>query len=81
MPTGPSGEIEAIDLDYREKSLRVIVNVVEAAGSELLVEEKSQIRSVVENLEAEADWETQVEEMGLAKEEWESFRSKIALKE
>lgn len=75
LPTGPNGEVEALDADYKEKALRVLVNIVAQTTSGLLAEEKETILGTVKLFEQEG---LDLEEVGLAKEEWEEFKTKLA---
>lgn len=66
-----------MDLDYREKALRVCVNLaerLEEVGGALGEEEKVKLRSVVRALEGGGEG---AEAVGLAVEEWEVFRKRI----
>lgn len=75
LPTGPNGEVEALDADYKEKALRVLVNIVAQTTSGLLAEEKQTILGIVKLFEQEG---LDLEEVGLAKEEWNEFKTKLA---
>lgn len=76
-PTGPDGDSESIDPDYREKALRFLVNSAEKTkGAEgFTEEEQKRIREVIKGIEAEDDWSE--DGLGLAKEEWVSFKQAV----
>lgn len=73
LPTGPDGDIETIDSDYKEKALRVLVNIVSLSSGEhgLSDSERRSTRDVAEAMEKEG---VDLDELGLAKAEWEEFR-------
>ncbi|BGP30791.1 hsp70 nucleotide exchange factor fes1 [Rhodotorula toruloides] len=78
IPTGSSGEQEAIDPDFRDKGLRFLANAVESTkGADgLTAEEKTKVRGVVREVEQVEGWS--FEDVGLAQDEWESFKRALA---
>lgn len=81
LPTGSSGEVEAIDPDFRDKGLRFLANVVEqtkgvVSGSEgLNKEERSKVKKVIEEVERDSEWTP--ENVGMAESEWKAFKQAI----
>lgn len=65
-----------MDLDYREKALRVCVNLaerLEEAGAAFGEEEKETLRSVVKGVESGEG----AEDVGLTVDEWEAFKKRV----
>ncbi|KAI5477111.1 nucleotide exchange factor SIL1 [Pseudohyphozyma bogoriensis] len=75
LPTGPDGDEQAINPDYKEKALRVLVTIVDVAPGALIAEEKKRIAEVARAIESEEAWDP--EEVGLAASEWKSFKSSL----
>ncbi|GAA5821245.1 hypothetical protein JCM11251_004531 [Rhodosporidiobolus azoricus] len=77
LPTGSSGEVSAVDPDFRDKGLRFLANVVErTSGSDgLNGEEKEKVQKVVEEVEKDAEWTS--EDVGMSKGEWDSFKQAL----
>lgn len=74
QPTESTGENNKIDEDYRDKSLRFLVNVVERTeGKGLEKDEKDKLGKVVKELEEGGEWSAE-EDLGMAKSEWEDFK-------
>lgn len=61
-------------MDYQEKGLKVLVNLLveKDEGSSLTSEEVNRVKVVVEEFEGGSGWKP--EEVGLAVEEWKSFK-------
>ena len=79
QPTESTGEGTKIDPDYRDKSLRFLVNVVERTeGKGLEKEEKKMLGKVVKELEEGEGWSAE-EDLGMAKIEWEEFKKLSSL--
>ncbi|KAK4703460.1 hsp70-interacting protein, partial [Phenoliferia sp. Uapishka_3] len=80
LPTGPNGDVEAVDADYRDKGLRVIVNAVmgEQEGSEgLTAEERKLLAGVLAELEGTDGWSAE-EDLGMSTGEWKDFLGRVA---
>ncbi|GAA6037901.1 hypothetical protein JCM8097_009481 [Rhodosporidiobolus ruineniae] len=79
VPTGSSGETEAIDPDFRDKGLRFLANVVERTqGTKdggLNGEEKKKIARVVDEVEQNKEWVP--EDVGMAQGEWDAFKQHV----
>ncbi|GAA6002264.1 hypothetical protein JCM10207_003153 [Rhodosporidiobolus poonsookiae] len=77
LPTGSSGEVEAIDPDFRDKGLRFLANVVErTSGADgLNGEEKEKVQKVVGEVEKDAEWTP--EDIGMAQDEWKAFKDAL----
>ena len=82
VPAGPNGELEEIDLDYRDKALQFLVSVTQRSRSSsslkgaLTQEQRGRIREVVQQLEQQAGSEGLVPG-DLAKSEWEQFKAAL----
>ncbi|GAA5975562.1 hypothetical protein JCM10908_005203 [Rhodotorula pacifica] len=78
IPTGSSGSQGSVDPDFRDKGIRFLANVVERTSGEegLTAQEKEQIRRVVQEAEATADWTP--EEVGMLADEWATFKRQLA---
>lgn len=78
VPTGATGEQQAIDRDFRDKGLRFLVNTVERTkGTDggLSREEKDKVQNVV--AEAEQDGEWSHDDVGMAADEWAAFKEEL----
>lgn len=82
VPAGPNGELEEIDLDYRDKALQFLVTVTRRSQSSsslkgaLTQEQRGRIRDVVKQLEEQAGSEGVVPG-DLAQSEWEDFKATL----
>ncbi|KAM0754528.1 ARM repeat-containing protein [Meredithblackwellia eburnea MCA 4105] len=77
QPTGPNGDETSINPDYRDKTLRALVGVVQRGeGKGLEAAEKTELQSVVRGLEEDSDWS--VEDLGLAEDEWTEFKKALS---
>lgn len=76
VPTGPNGDSDAIDADYRDKAVRFLVNVMETTRSSqdggLTKEEKDVVSAHVGELERASDWN--LDDVGLTQQEWDAFK-------
>ncbi|KAK4058391.1 hsp70 nucleotide exchange factor fes1 [Microbotryomycetes sp. JL221] len=93
VPTGPNGEQESIDLDYKDKSLRFFVNAIEAVKHSLSSSTTSttttttttttifdpEEKQAIRQLvqEVENDEDWSVDDLGLAQSEWQQFKQAI----
>ncbi|GAA6003102.1 Hsp70 nucleotide exchange factor FES1 [Rhodotorula paludigena] len=78
VPTGATGEQQAIDRDFRDKGLRFLVNTVERTkGTDggLSREEKDKVQNVV--AEAKQDGEWSHDDVGVAADEWAAFKEEL----
>ncbi|GAA5884824.1 hypothetical protein JCM16303_007288 [Sporobolomyces ruberrimus] len=74
-PTSSDGTNTEIDEDYRSKSLRFFVNLVEGTqGKGLDAEEKKRLSEIVGGLEG---WNAE-EELGMSSTEWKEFNGHLA---
>ncbi|BGP14572.1 hypothetical protein JCM10213_001921 [Rhodosporidiobolus nylandii] len=78
LPTGSSGEVEAIDPDFRDKGLRFLANVVERTkGVEgFNSDEKGKIAKVVAETEKDSSWSC--EDVGMSRGEWDAFKAAVS---
>ncbi|GAA5948716.1 hypothetical protein JCM21900_005271 [Sporobolomyces salmonicolor] len=78
VPTGSSGEVAAIDPDFRDKGLRFLVNLADKTkGTDvgLSREEKEKVAKVVEEIEGEGGWSP--DDLGMADDEWRTFKDSL----
>ena len=74
-PTGEDGTGKTIDQDFRSKSLRFFVNLVERTrGEGLNQDEKTRLNEVLSGLGKE--WNAE-DDLGMSTEEWKTFKSLI----
>ncbi|GAA5981424.1 hypothetical protein JCM5350_004060 [Sporobolomyces pararoseus] len=74
-PTGEDGTGKTIDQDFRSKSLRFFVNLVERTkGEGLNQDEKNRLNEVLSGLGQE--WNAE-DDLGMSNEEWKTFKSLI----
>ena len=79
LPSGPNGDSDAIDPDYRDKALRVLLNAVQrTAGAKGLEEdEKKAVRLVLGEVESDKSWSA-TEDLGVSADEWSEFKQAVA---
>lgn len=76
VPTGQDGTGTEIDDDYRSKSLRFFVNLIERTeGRGLESDEKQRLREILSTLGSE--WNAE-DELGMSSQEWSSFTKTLA---
>lgn len=73
LPTGPNGDVDTMNGDYKEKALRVLVNIADAWGFDDA--ERKSVLDVATTLESDG---LNLEECGLAVQEWRNFKASLS---